>query len=957
MESSVAVDSRSVAKPEKLAALVAPSATSSSRTSSPFPAAQTLTPSRALTSEHIKKIRAILRHGSPRTRGFHSISPMAPDASRAPPVELQGPPRYLRARGLTPSPSAAAASRCKFREQQQPERDKRCRRSSSHRRDDRRRSSHDRHEKGEQGVAQAAPPPQAQPPDAISNGSQSQKMDATTAPQHLVASSQPSVLPPSLPAEHQSHCPSDGQHSNTAQQEAQRQDCASQSEEWRGAVAVAQDKKCPARTPPPRSRSPASRRASSLYSHSGPAVEGMVLAVPQLSPAQATADNNRHPLEPAAVSFSVSARPPRGWRTGEGSSHGVPLQPAAGKQHQRHSHLDYSQCPPQAGASGRFGVPGKDATAEVAPSAARRAATLRSSTPLVGTSPITCSYVAQSFSSYLPGESTVMLGARHRRCPTPSCASPSLPLSSSQAVGLNAGAAAPNSIAVAGIVVAVVAAAAPSLPEPEVLERYEDMLRYWHGGSSSGGSVGEPRHNGGDAQEMTQQRYTDEDLCAAFNLVVHIRLANAAAATVSDIKGEVERRTGLPAAQQCLVYDAMSLQNCLPIHLLLLALGEDNNRSEASERGVRCHSDGGVGGGRDAVMGGRAGNNCLRLVCVPLSSHSAATMAQQTRPIGSPPRAVASLTAATDGRGDSETAPLRSLRLMPHASPKTQAASVAAAASRTSPPRRPGARPFTLSHGTTAAASAISLASKATASASPMTAASNMEQVVSEHINRLRRLYLSDAEISDEWNRGGSASAVVGMRRVPEHADLLSTAASAVGAKHDRIRFGLPSVAALVPSDYTPPRPAYRSAVMNGSNSDSAILLGSLPRGAVLSEALIAALPAPPVRRPAPLPPNEVASVIAGSGGTCVPHTSIGALSCKPSELQTQPTPQATQPAQATASSRVGANDSDGNSGSGDGGVDASWISSLSTSSSPAVAAAGAMAMMMSLPPSGAYRR
>ncbi|KAG5486326.1 hypothetical protein CUR178_07637 [Leishmania enriettii] len=955
MESSVAVDSRSVAKPEKLAAVVAPSATSSSRTSSPFPAAQALTPSRALASEQNEKIRAILRHGSPRTRGFHSISPMAPDASRAPPVELQGPPRYLRARGLTPSPSAAAASRCKFREQQQPERDKRRRRSSSQRRGDRRRSSHDRHEKGEQGVAQAAPLPQVQPPNAISNGSQSQKMDATTAMPHLVASSQPSVLPPSLPEDHQSHCPCDGQHSNTAQQESQRQDCASQSEEWRGAVA--QDKERPAREPPPRSRSPASRRASSLYSHSGHAVEGMVLAVPQLSPAQATADHTRHPLEPAAVSFSISARPPRGWRTGEGSSHGVPLQSAAGKQHQRHSLLDHSQRPPQAGASGRFGVPGKDATAEAAPSAARRAAALRSSTPLVGASPIACSYVTQSFSSYLPGESTVMLGAPHRRCPAPSCASPSLPLSSSQAIGLNAGAAAPTSMLVVGIVVAVVAAAAPSLPEPEVLERYEDMLRYWHGGSSCGGSAGEPRHNGGDAQEMAPQRYTDEDLCAAFNLVVHIRLANAEAATVSDIKGEVERRTGLPAAQQCLVYDAMSLQNCLPVHMLLLALGEDNNCSEASERGLKCHSDGIVGGGRDVVMEGRAGNNCLRLVCVPLSSHSAATMAQQTRPIGSPPRAMASLTAATDGRGDSETAALRSRRLMPHASPKTRAASVAAAASRTSPPRRPGARPFTLSHGTTAAASAISLASKATASASPMTAGSNMEQVVSEHINRLRRLYLGDAEISNEWSTGGSASAVAGMRRAPEHADPLRTAASAAGAENNRIRFGLPSVATLDPSHYTPPRPAYRSAVMNGSNSDPTILLGSLPHGAVLSEALIAALPAPPVRRPAPLPPNEVASVIAGSGGTCVPHTSIGALSCNPSELQTQPKPQAKQPTPTTASSRVGANDSDGNSGNGDGGVDASWISSLSTSSSPAVAAAGAMSMMMSLPPSGAYRR
>ncbi|KAG5487069.1 hypothetical protein LSCM1_07739 [Leishmania martiniquensis] len=833
---------------------------------------------------------------------------MAPDAARDPPAELQGPPRYLRARGLTPSPSAVAARRRASRERQQPGQDGRRRQSSA---------------------AQTV----AQPPDAISNGSQSRKTDESAAPPDPFASSQPSGLSqPPLP-NHRDECPGDSPHSSIAEQEAQRQDCASPTEEWRGAVALSHELERSARAPPPRSRSPASRRASSLCSCRGPTVAGMVLAVPQLSPAHATANDNRRPIDPATAS-------------------GVPPQPALGKRHRHHRDV-HSQRPPATGIDGRLGVPGQDAVSEATLSAARRATSLFTSPPLMGTSPIARSYVVPSPSSYLGGDATVLFGVHHRRDLAPSCVSPSLPLSSSRAFDASTDATAATSMAVARIAVAVVAAAAPSLPEPEVLERYEDMLRFGLGGCG----VGEPRRNGdGDARQAAPQCYTAEELSAAFDLVVHIRLANAATATVSDIKGEVERCTGLPATQQCLVYDAMSLQNCLPLHLLLFAVDEGTDSSPADEREVQPRSDGSVGGERDAITAAKAAYGCLRLVCVPLSSDSAAatTMTQQTRQIESPPRAAGSLAAAAaaadtaalpprstapatgirhDSRRDDETAAPRSLLLMPHVSPNTRASSAAAAASLASPLQRPDARPFTLSHDTSAAASAMRLASKGAASASPVAATDEMERVVSEHINRLRRLYLSDAEMGNESSRVGSASAVVGMRRGPEHAEPLSTAASTVGARRDRDRFSPLSAAAPVPSR------AYRSAMMDGS-SHPTIGVGPLPHRAVLSEVLVAALPAPPARRPVTLLSNGVASATAGGDGTCVPRTSVEALSWKPSELQTQPMPQTARPVQTTASSGV---DADVNAGNSQGGVDASWISSLSMSSSSTDDAAAAV--------------
>ncbi|CAG9568242.1 conserved hypothetical protein [Leishmania major strain Friedlin] len=826
-----------------------------------------------------QNIEEVLRRGSPSTRGLHSISPLAPNAARTPPADSRGPPRYLRARGITPSPAASSArGRREVREPPQSRQNSRRRRPFSRRRGDRhsssRGSSHRHQGEGKQGKAQTASPPQPQSSEAASSDSQTPKSREMTAPPQLAVPAQLSNLLLPLPQNHRQLAPSDNQCGNQAQQEVQRRDRLSQPDDSGSAVAETQEQEqeCSARAPSPRSKSPASAHASSLHKCNGttaaaaraPArrshVVDMVLTIPRLSPAQASP-------------FAPSKQPQRTRRTGEDFRHGSSVQPAAWQQ-------QLSKRPLQVGIPGRVGVPGKgSAAAVVTPSAAQRGTALSTSPQLVSTSPIARSYVVQSFSSHLPGESTVLLGAHHRGGPSPS----STPPPSSQAVGPSAGVAAATSMPAVVIEVAVVAAAAPSLPEPEVLQRYEDMLRQWHAGNSNGCSGGAPRHDGREAQQW----YTHNDLSAAFDLIVHIQLAAAAAVTVSDIKDEVELRTGLPAAQQCLVYDAVLLQDCLPVCLLPSAADDD-----------------GVDDERGAAMGRSAGPDYWRLVCVPLSSASSpAAMARQTRRIESPPRAVASPAAATDATryddgGDEAAAALRSLLSVSPVRPRTQT-SRAAEATATSPPRRPGAVPFTLSNGTTVTASTAATAG-------------HTEQVVSEHINRLRLLYLSNAEMSDQFGRADLGFPVAAVERAPEHADPSTAAmagvrpptrpqrdlllsplreAPAVGAEHYRTRFGLSSSAAPISSACTPPP----------------------PRRTELSDALIAALPPPPVRRPVTLP-----------------YESIKTLSWKPSVHQTQP-------AQITASSSVGAGTNGGNGG---GGVDASWMSSLNASFSSDAAAA-----------------
>lgn len=701
-----------------------------------------------------------------------------------------------------------------------------------------------------------------------------------TVPPHLATPSQQSDLPLPLPPKHRQLPPSNSQRGNQAQQAVQRLEHVSQPDDSGGAVVDTPEQERSARAPPPQqSRSPASAHTSSRHecnvttaavtgapSRRG-CVEAMVLTVPRLSPAQ-------------AASLAPSTQPQRTRRTGEDLRHGSSVQPVAWQQQQ-----NLSKHPRQAGIPGRVGAPGKvSAAAEMTPSAARRGATLSSSPQPTSTSPIARSYVVQSFSSFLPGESTVLRGAHDRGGPSPSSAPPP----SSRASDPSADIAAATSMPAVIIEVAVVAAAAPSLPEPEVLQRYEDMLRNRHAGNGNGCSGGVSRHDGRVAQRGAQQRYTDEDLAAAFDFIVHIRLGTAAAVTVRDIKDEVELRTCVPVAQQCLVYDAVLLQDCLPVCLLPLAADDDD----------------GVGGGQ------RAGTDCWRLVCVPLSSDSSvAAMARQTRRIQSPPRAVASPAAGAgaadatrygDG-GDEAAAALRPLLLMSPVRPKTRT-SRATEARATSPPRRPGAVPFTLSNGTTAAASATGLASTATATASASTAATTgtMEQAVSEHINRLRRQYLSNPEMSDRWSgRGGFGFAVAAEEGAPEHADLSTMAMTGVlqPTRQQQDLLLSPLRAAPTPSACALPP----------------------PRRTELSDGLIAALPPPPVRRPVALP-----------------HESIKTLSWTPSVAQMQPT----QPARITASSNVGA---DANGGSGGGGVDASWMSSLSASSSSAAAAATVM--------------
>ncbi|AIN95502.1 hypothetical protein LPMP_050600 [Leishmania panamensis] len=868
-----------------------------------------LTSSKALTPSVKQRVEAILRHGSPCTRGLHSISPLAPDAARAPPVELQGPPRYLRARGLTPPAAAEATGRRETRQQQQQqqqsEQDGGHWRSSSCRRDNRRRSSHSQ-AKSKRGMAQAASPPQSQPPDAANNVSQPPKMHRMTAPL------QESGLSLSLPSKHRHHYPSDHQYSNHAQPEAQRLDRTSQLNEGRGTVEDRPELVRAARAPPPRSRSPASRRDSTLFERSDPMaamtrppfrggnIEDMALVVPRLSPSHAA------PL--------TRTRSPQ----------------SAARQQQQH----LSQRPLQVGISGRFGVPGKNTTAkgstaaEMTPSAAQHAAALSTFPPLASTSPILRSYIAESFSSYLPGESTVLLGAHHRGKSTPHPAS-SPPPSPSQAASPHAEASAATSMTAVEIEVAVASSTVSSLPEPAVLARYEEILRDWRIGNSNSCSGGTPHYNGHDAQHTGQLRYTDEEFAAAFDLIVHIRLAAGAVVTVSEIKDEVERRTGLPAAQQSLVYDAMSLQDCLPIHLLLLAADEDDvdtNCHQMGEWGAKHHTDGGVSARRDAVMGGRRRRGCLRLVCVPLSSDSAAaaTVVRRTRQVRSPLRAAASPAAAATAV-DFTAFPTRSSAFI---GPTRAASAAAAVAVPTSPPRRPGAVPFTLSHGTTIMTSATGLSSAAATSASPAALTGNTEQVLSEHISRLRRLYLPNEEISNTLRRGGWASAGAGVERAPEHTDPSVTAMAAV----PQPKWQQQNLLSSAPT-------AYQNLMMNGGGGAAPIRGPLLPHRTELSEALIAALPAPPVRRSAALPSADVTSANTSNGGISAPYASIKTLSWKPSVPQTLPSPLLTRQARISTGGDVDADGDDGNGG----GVDASWMSSLSFSSSSAAAAAAAL--------------
>ncbi|KAG5511427.1 hypothetical protein JKF63_07390 [Porcisia hertigi] len=410
--------------------------------------------------------------------------------------------------------------------------------------------------------------------------------------------------------------------------------------------------------------------------------------------------------------------------------------------------------------SGKGAKASDAASSEVAPPVARPASTFTASPPLKNTSLIQRSCVAQSVWSGLLDDSMRPLGA-HRRV-GPAMPSASQPLSSPRAASTSAAITGATSVPVVTIEVAVVASAASSPPGLALLELYENVWKRWCSRNGRVGSKGVARRDSQSTQPTRQTWHTDEDLATVFDLVERIPLTTVDTVTVGDIKCEVEWRTGLPAAQQCLAYDAISLHDCLPVHLLLSTADQYSNKS----------SDGSVGAERDAAIGEEAGDVCLRFVCVPLSSDSSALMmaaAPWNDRVGLSPRASSQSTAGDDcantpargrasmsamshdanksDRGGVITSPSRnSMSSIPPdtRAPVTAAAAAAAAAPPRDPQRRPGAVSFMSSYGTTTTAPA---------------ATSHIDQAVSMHISRMRRVYLNHAGTSDQSIREGEGEA------------------------------------------------------------------------------------------------------------------------------------------------------------------------------------------------------
>ncbi|KPI83705.1 hypothetical protein ABL78_7256 [Leptomonas seymouri] len=890
---------------------------------------------------------------------------MAPDAARAPPLELQGPPRYLRERGLTPSPAATAARRQRSALRATNEdsisahskkNHKKGRKTASHTPSSRAlptprqahhppghsRHSHDevrKHSRSKQrgGTGEASEQMKdgkiegavsvkeeqvhgrgtvvAPALDALSElhtattetgvtatpsapayalGEQNVEQTMLQSPQqHPVRNACDALSPVGLPSEHSRPTPGGTRLGGAAAM---------------GGAASEAD----IRAPPPRARSPGHRRdphssldpagravdrvssqtlldgASGEHSHGhGNSVDvgaGVKLAVPVLSAHSCVGSACRVP-----AALGESGPPgPAAWDPAQLRDHGdahapIPhrhtghdgeLQEEGGHKwessHPRRSSgvsaspfgtelLSAAQQPSHRPAgsiqnsSHRFGVPfsTSGAAANRAPPLSGVAATaaggmrFSASQQLTGTSPILKSFVAESFNSYLPGYSTV-LGS-------------GVPTDSMRRVRAAAGSfdrstnllkKTKQDEAAVELEVAVLAEPVEELPPHDILERYDALLKRY------------------ETQRRRAASNNDvSDMAALFSLVVHITLPSRMTApasevdaeavgggkgsqqqqpvTIGDVKAEVTLRTGIPSLQQCLVYEAMSLQDALPVHLLLSADADWDDSNDAD-------------------------GNCLRLLCVPLKANAGSQWPSPRRrhstiAAGASETRVTAALEVNRAEAGEDVDDLKSLLLLSPARrgvstvktappPPQQQQQLSSSTVEAAPSVRRGAVPFIFSKGTIASH---------TAARRKHSDAPGMERdAVALHIDRLRRRYFGDG--SQDPSHGAAMQSSGNTRDyIPFHApprsrdDMLHAADELHPRGYmehaDPVVHTLQQRLLLTQLTAHSGSPANRHGARTAAGGDG-MWVGlsqteNWDAAATLSDALIAALPAPPVRQ------------------------------------------------------------------------------------------------------------
>lgn len=529
-------------------------------------------------------IAALLSNGAPPTRGTHSISPLAPDAVRRPPADLNGPPRYLRSRGLTPSPS----SRPRLHASQNPSSGRGRRRGSS-------RSTSGKATGGTVGTSSDHHHHRHRRHSTTE--SPSVQKEAEVEIEKAATSTETPAASLSLP------------HTNPTMGDLQqrRQRC-------RGSITaplvlpeepVEPPLVCavPLRTtsataaatvkrtgdislnvhiPPPRSRSPASRRPSMLCSTADSESGVDSLHVPRLSAIASegrggAGDPAGKPPMPASMAassgFDDNAMNTSNLHSGSngGSAwvrHPTPLPSSGAQRHDLQSHstsrvkstalTSPRKIDKGGGVSGcRFAIPQQQPLPAVSAANA--------------VSPVALNDAEASMNDAAPPSSLLS-----------SSRSP-WPMLQSSVVRPSVGDTEPSTHAPTAIGVAVFRDSVGQLPDHDTLERYGQICQSW----CCGGHDAPPAellhwndHGGADDSAATQG-----SLASLIGAFIQVRVASAAQlcdVTVADIKNEVQFCTGTSAAALELVYDAMWLHDSLPLHLLLDASGDPDGRRDTA---------------------------------------------------------------------------------------------------------------------------------------------------------------------------------------------------------------------------------------------------------------------------------------------------------------------------------------------------------------------------------------